>query len=287
VTGAAPSDDTLREAARHRGFRLVKSRVKTPGKADYGKFGLVDADGTPVFGQDDQKFTASAQDIAEYLLKGAASTWAVSVETTPQAAATPARRKQAEPEPEPAIRPRARRRVRPSDDPEAEARPRRTTDHVKPDKAVTSASSSPSGLREKPAPAVRARKIRKATKADAAALADLIPGGEESKIAALLPAKGDNGILIAEQGGIIGVISWSLLPTLRHGLIGRITMILVADGERRRGIGRALLESAVTAMEKSGARLIEAVSDIEVRNSHGFFRKLGFEQTSYRFARGL
>ena len=35
--------DALREMAANRGCRLVKSRVRTPGRGDYGRYGLKDA----------------------------------------------------------------------------------------------------------------------------------------------------------------------------------------------------------------------------------------------------
>jgi mannose-6-phosphate isomerase-like protein (cupin superfamily) len=67
-------DDALREAAKHRGFRLVKSRRRKPG-GDFGKFALVDAGGAEVFGYGADGLTASADEIAAFLRDSAAATW--------------------------------------------------------------------------------------------------------------------------------------------------------------------------------------------------------------------
>lgn len=66
--------------------------------------------------------------------------------------------------------------------------------------------------------------------------------------------------------------------------MARITMITVDAGNRRRGIGRALCELALSEFRKRTVRVVEVMSDIEVRNANGFYRALGLKQASYRFA---
>ena len=62
------SDRSLRAMAANRGFRLVKSRIRTPGRKDHGKYGLRDAQtDKEVFGFSRHRLTASADEIGEHL----------------------------------------------------------------------------------------------------------------------------------------------------------------------------------------------------------------------------
>jgi ribosomal protein S18 acetylase RimI-like enzyme len=99
--------------------------------------------------------------------------------------------------------------------------------------------------------------------------------------------KEDAGVAIAELGVIVGCCAWAVMPTIQHGLVGRLTLLLVAGDYRHRGIATGLLEAAEAALRRAGCARLEAMSDIEVRNAHNFFRTLKFEQTSYRFARTI
>lgn len=102
-------NEELRELARNRGCKLVGSRVRTPGKGDYGRFGLRDAKtGRELFGFGKKGLAATADEIEAFLRGNAAATW--------RSSAGSAKR----PKPEPAPRPKpapelAIRAARPKD----------------------------------------------------------------------------------------------------------------------------------------------------------------------------
>jgi mannose-6-phosphate isomerase-like protein (cupin superfamily) len=69
--------DKLREMAAHRGLKLVASRRRKAG-GDFGKYGLNDAKGAPVFGIDKGGLTASAEEVEDYLRGAASNAWSKS-----------------------------------------------------------------------------------------------------------------------------------------------------------------------------------------------------------------
>src|SRR5439155_10354197 len=75
-----PRLDELAESARNRGLKLVRSRVRTPGKRRFGKVGLTDAKGKPVFGMDAKGPTAKPEDAEEYLRNLGAKDWGASLD---------------------------------------------------------------------------------------------------------------------------------------------------------------------------------------------------------------
>ena len=247
--GEPGRDDRLREAAFNRGLKLVKSRVRTPGKGDYGRYGLTDAGGARLLGFGKSGLTASAEEIEDYLHKGALADWKTSIRAA-GGKAPPRPRKRPAPEPGP---------------PEPEPEP-------------------------KPSPLA----VRPARPADSVAIAALVaglgfeaaPGDVKSRLAALKRAR--EAPLVAERGEVIGILTWHVTPVLhRPRPVGRITMMAVAEGERRRGVGRALVEAACDHLRAEGCGLIEVTSNVDLSGAHGFYRRLGFERTSYRFAKPL
>ncbi|MET0375634.1 MAG: GNAT family N-acetyltransferase [Rhizorhabdus sp.] len=247
--------ERLREAARHRGLKLVKSRRRKAG-GDFGCFGLTDAGGKRLLGFGKDGLTASAEDITSYLQKGVAANWAESARTTP------ARVEKANAEQAPKVEPAAKSSKR-----TAQARVPQKRSPPKPTKLP------------EPTP-LTVRKAKSGDAPDIAGLAAL----DATAIAAAM--RGGVSLIVADRGGVIGCIAWHEIPTLHGEIIGRITTIVVAKDQRRQGIGTALIDGARAALEKRGCTLVEAMSDIEVRNVHGFYRALGFRQSGYRFIIG-
>lgn len=108
------TDEALREMAENRGCKLVRSRIRTPGRGDYGRFGLKDAkSGKEVLGFGKTGLTATAAEVETYLRGGATSAWKSSVGKTPVRKKPAAK---AAPELKPKIEPKlVIRDVRPKD----------------------------------------------------------------------------------------------------------------------------------------------------------------------------
>jgi ribosomal protein S18 acetylase RimI-like enzyme len=229
------SNDALRELAANRGCKLVGSRIRTPGRGDYGRFGLKDAKtGREVFGFGRKGLTASPEEIEEFLRGNATATWKSSVGKAKRAAPAP------KPKPEPKL---VLREARPKD---AEAIA-----------ALIAALGYEVG-------AADARKR----------LAALVKAGQQA--------------LIAEKGGIVGVLTTSMMTVLhRPKPVGRISMLVVAEEARGGGIGGALVAEAEKRLAAMGCGLVEVTSNRQRLRAHAFYEKLGYERTSYRFAKVL
>lgn len=74
---ANQTTEHLREMASNRGLRLVASRRRKPG-GDFGKYGLNNAKGDPVFGVDKDGLSASAEEIEDYLRGATSNAWSKS-----------------------------------------------------------------------------------------------------------------------------------------------------------------------------------------------------------------
>jgi len=226
------ADEALRELAENRGCKLVRSRVRTPGRGDHGRLGLKDArTGREVFGFGKKGLAATPEEIEAFLRGDAAATWKTSVGSA----------KRAKPKPAPKPRPEPRLVLR-------DARPK-----------------------------------------DAEGIAALIVAlGYEVTAADIKRRLRSIEALVAEKGGLVGVLTLGLTPVLhRPKPVGRITMLVVAEAARGAGIGAALVAEAEARLKARGCGLIEVTSNRKRLRAHAFYERLGYERSSYRFAKPL
>jgi GNAT superfamily N-acetyltransferase len=137
--------------------------------------------------------------------------------------------------------------------------------------------------------------IRLAAAADAAALAELIEqlgynanAREVAERLATMQAEG-RAVLVAEAGGaVIGCLSTSVMRVLhRPAPVGRISMMVVDEGQRGAGIGAALVAEAERLLAAQGCYMVEVTSHVRRERAHRFYERLGYERTSVRLAKTL
>ncbi|HEX4736109.1 MAG TPA: GNAT family N-acetyltransferase [Allosphingosinicella sp.] len=254
----ADRDKMLREMAANRGLHLVKSRRRTPGVGDYGRYGLKDQAGKEVFGFGKGGLTATADEIETHLRDFMVEDWKSSLKQAAQA-----------PRPE-----------------------KRPASQAAKEKAPPSPPPPPAPLPPPPAPPRLV--IREAKAGDAEAIAGLIrelgfdaePADVSKRLRVI--AKGGEPVLVAEQDGVIGCLTWHVTPVLhRPTPVGRVTMLVVTESARREGVGEKLVAEAEARTAARGCGLIEVTSNIELGGAHEFYRRIGFERTSYRFVKKL
>ena len=94
--------------------------------------------------------------------------------------------------------------------------------------------------------------------------------------------------LIADDGRVVGCLTLSMMTVLhRPHPVGRISMLVVAEGQRGRGIGRMLVTAAEDRFRREGCGLVEVTSNVAREAAHQFYSRLGYERSSHRFFRSL
>jgi predicted N-acetyltransferase YhbS len=96
-------------------------------------------------------------------------------------------------------------------------------------------------------------------------------------------------VLVAEiDGQVVGCLSTSLMRVLhRPAPVGRISMMVVDEALRGRGIGGRLVRAAERALAAQGCYMVEVTSNLRRADAHRFYERLGYERTSVRLAREL
>jgi len=253
-----PEIDALAEMARNRGLKLMRSRVRTPGKRRFGKVGLTDAKGKAVLGMDDKGPVGKPEDIEDYLRNLGAKDWGASLDV--------------------AVMPRKKK-------------PRRAAaNDAQPAPRPTPPPPPPPKPKEKPRP-----KLRDAKPGDAARLVELIHelGHEVTekqvrKNLAALKKIGETPIVATLNKRVIGLVGMHRMVTVhRPAPVGRIPVLVVAKEAQGLGLGRMLVGAVEQWCRKKGCQLIEVTSNDRRAAAHAFYRHMGYERSSIRFFKKL
>ena len=256
--------EELAESARNRKLKLVRSRVRTPGKRRFGKVGLTDANGDAVFGMDSKGPTAKPEEVEDYLRNLGAKDWGASLGV--------------------AVLPRKRKRV-------AAKRLREAANDKEP------GPRPEAKLKPEPKPAPEAPKanLRSAKPADAATLVQLIKylGHEVDsksvrKNISNLMKSGEAPLVATLEKKVVGLCGFHKMVTVhRPAPVGRITVLVVSEEAQGAGIGQRLVEEAEKLLRKAGCKIVEVTSNDRRSAAHAFYRHLGYERTSMRFMKKL
>lgn len=249
-----PPPDELAETARNRGLKLVRSRVRTPGKRRFGKVGLTDTSGRPVFGMDAKGPIGKAEEVEDYLRNLGAKDWGASLDV----AVLPRKKKP--------------RRTAANDAERAKEPP----PPPKPQK-----KSAPKLREAKPADAPRLVELIRE-------LGHEITEAEVRRNLSALKKSGETPLVATLDQKLVGMCGVSHRVVIhRPAPLGRITALVVASDAQGQGIGRMLVEAAENWMRKGGCQLVEVTSNDRRADAHAFYRHLGYERSSIRFFKKL
>ena len=141
-------------------------------------------------------------------------------------------------------------------------------------------------------------RIRDARAADAAALAALLAelgypgtgGFVRERLHAVSVAPSSFVVVAEDADGVTGLAAASVMPLLHEdGSWCRLSALVVAEGSRRAGVGRALVAEVEERARASGCRYLEVTSGERPERgaAHRFYRSLGLEEVSRRYLKEL
>lgn len=138
--------------------------------------------------------------------------------------------------------------------------------------------------------------IREAGTKDAEAVAELVGqlgyptemAAVESRIERLVKDPASEIFVAVADRQIVGLATLHLVPLIEYdGPACQLTALVVAEGQRGRGVGRKLTQAVEDTARARGCFGVVVTSGIWRPDAHAFYRAYGFEETGRRFIKAL
>ena len=95
-------------------------------------------------------------------------------------------------------------------------------------------------------------------------------------------------VLVAERdNAVVGMLAVHVIPLLHRPPLGRITALIVRDGHRGAGIGRALVQASEDFAYEHGCTRVEVTSRDYREEAHAFYKRLDYACDERRFIKRL
>ena len=93
--------------------------------------------------------------------------------------------------------------------------------------------------------------------------------------------------LVADAGdGPIGLATVHLRHTINHEApIAQLTLLVVDESQRTRGVGRALVEAAEQWAHAQGCHRIVVTTALQRADAHAFYERIGYRHTGRRYGK--
>jgi GNAT superfamily N-acetyltransferase len=93
--------------------------------------------------------------------------------------------------------------------------------------------------------------------------------------------------LVADAGdGPIGLATVHLRHTINHEApIAQLTLLVVDETQRTRGVGRALVEAAERWAHARGCHRIVVTTALQRADAHAFYERIGYRHTGRRYGK--
>lgn len=110
----------------------------------------------------------------------------------------------------------------------------------------------------------------------------------ESKLERFSSTKTDQVFVAVLNEEIVGVLSLHIMPFIHEPKhICRISAIVVRESFQGMGIGNQLMRKAEVYARECGCSRVEVTTRFQREKAQAFYKRLGYEATSYKFVKPL